>query len=89
MSINKVALLALLATALTTTGCRTCVYSGAWEYETKKVYLTPGNLKMFEKSLNDLGRDGWSVVSVTPLQPIESTYSGAYETLLILKRAKQ
>ena len=83
------ALLVLVAVALGVIGCRTCAKPAAWEYKTQRIYLHVGDIEGFKKSLDDLGREGWSLVSLTPLQSIESPSSGSPQALIILKRPKQ
>ena len=88
-----------LATALAIAGCRDPVAPrasqdqqkapGAWEYKVQKVYLGVGNPEAFRAALNKEGDDGWELVSVTPLDPIENNYSGSPTALGIFKRTKR
>jgi hypothetical protein len=88
-----------LATALAIAGCRDPIAPQAaedkqktpvaWEYNEKRIFLTLGNLEALRAELNKEGDQGWELVSVTPLQPIESTHSGYVQSLGIFKRAKR
>jgi hypothetical protein len=79
----------LLAILLGATGCRTCVHSKVWEYKSEVIYVTLGNRKMLDKSLNDLCHDGWTLVSLSALEPIQGVPNDSPKAIVVLKRAKQ
>jgi hypothetical protein len=79
----------LLAILLGTTGCRTRVHSEVWEYKSKVIYVTLGNREMLDKSLNDLCHDGWTLVSLSLLEPIQGVPNDSPKAIAVLKRAKQ
>ena len=99
MKRNRLAMLITLGAALAITGCRdpvapqaslqTTKTSEAWEYKVQKFNLTVGNPEMLRAALNKEGDEGWELVSATPLDPIESNYSGSPLALGIFKRAKR
>jgi len=93
------ATLIALATVLTIAGCRDPVAPQAsedkqktpvtWEYNEKRIFLPLGNLAALREELNKEGDQGWELVSVTPLVPIQETQSGYVQSLGIFKRPKR
>ena len=88
-----------VAAALAIIGCHDPVKPNAsadkitttevWDYKVQRVYLAIGNPEALRLALNNEGGEGWELVSVTPLDPIENNYSGSPTALGIFKRVKR
>jgi len=56
--------LGLVASTLFLAGCCTTHKAARWEYRTQTLYL---RAELDQKDLNAAGKDGWELVSATPI----------------------
>jgi uncharacterized lipoprotein YajG len=76
-------LLVLVLASFVFAGCCTMHKTAQWEYTTLQMVPLPSN----DKTLNGYGKDGWILVSITPLRA-DSQDGGVGECAYVFKRLK-